>query len=234
MGQTWASTEYTGKVGPMQGSGAHFMFNFADGHIKLTRGPNWVRCVRGAAGKFVNDFHDNGDGTVTDRATGLMWQKGYGAGLNWSEALQYAENSTLAGYADWRLPDIKELQSIVDYTAYDWNTNTAAINPTCFDSPTADYARKQVLYFWSGTTHSDNPMTALYVSFGHAMTTLGFDSHGAGAVRSDPKTGDPADWSNGLGPDMPDVVAINNYVRLVRDAVTSPPLSTVFLPLTMR
>ena len=161
-------------------------------------------------------YRDNGDGRVTDLNTGLMWQKGYAGGLNWKDALAYAENLTLAGYTDWRLPNIKELQSIVDYEHYDWNTDTAAIDLTYFESPTADYSKNQVIYFWSGTTHGDFPSAALYVSFGHAMSTLGFDAHGAGAVRSDPKTGDPADWPNGIGPDMPDVVSILNYVRAVR------------------
>jgi hypothetical protein len=218
MGQTWASTKYTGKSGPMLGTGGPFMFNFADGHIKVTRGPNLVRAVRGTSNLFVNKFQDNNDGTVTDLATGLMWQKGYGKGMNWKDALKYADTLKLAGHDDWRLPNIKELQSIVDYTTYNWDSKTAAIDLSYFESPTADYSKNEVIYFWSGTTHGDNNSTALYVSFGHAMSTAGFDTHGAGAVRSDPKSGNPADWSSGLGPDFPDVVAILNYVRCVRSA----------------
>ena len=218
MGQTWASTGYTGKSGPMLKTGGHFMFNFADGHIKVTMGPNLVRAVRGTLNVFTNKFKDNGDGTVTDSATGLMWQKGYAKGLNWEDALRYAENLELAGHSDWRLPDIKELQSIVDYTNYNWDSGTAAIDLKYFESPTADYTKKEVIYFWSGTTHGDNTSTALYVSFGHAMSVMGFDTHGAGAVRSDPKTGNPADWTSGIGTDMPDVVSILNYVRVVRNA----------------
>ena len=59
---------------------------------------------------------NNGDGTVTDRATGLMWQKADdGTARNWEDSLAYAENLQLAGYSDWRLPNQKELHSIVDY-----------------------------------------------------------------------------------------------------------------------
>ena len=71
-------------------------------------------------------FVDNGDGTVTDTFTGLTWQQ-VAADMNdnqqidppdlvsWCEALTYCENLVLAGDDDWRLPNIRELQSIVDY-----------------------------------------------------------------------------------------------------------------------
>jgi len=73
-------------------------------------------------GRFV----DNGDGTVTDNCTGLMWQKdtadvnGDGLidendGTLLCDALAYSEGLTLAGHSDWRLPNVRELQSIVDY-----------------------------------------------------------------------------------------------------------------------
>ena len=44
------------------------------------------------------------------------------------------------------------------------------------------------------------------------------DVHGAGAQRSDPKSGDPANFPTGRGP-QGDAIRINNYVRLVRDAI---------------
>lgn len=59
---------------------------------------------------------DNGDGTVTDTCTGLMWQRETARGpYTWQQALQYCEGLNLAGHGDWRLPDVHELQSIVDY-----------------------------------------------------------------------------------------------------------------------
>jgi len=61
-------------------------------------------------------FLDHGDGTVTDRATGLMWKKvGFQEGKTWAEALAAVEALDFAGYTDWRLPNIVELNSIVDY-----------------------------------------------------------------------------------------------------------------------
>jgi len=71
--------------------------NFADGRIKgyprdigAQGGPQreFVRYVRGNLNYGVNDFKDNGDGTITDAATGLMWSEAdSGAGMNWEDAL---------------------------------------------------------------------------------------------------------------------------------------------------
>jgi len=64
------------------------------------------------AGRFV----DNGDGTVTDNCTGLMWQKDTArGGYTWQQALKYCERLEFAGHDDWRLPNVRELVSIVDY-----------------------------------------------------------------------------------------------------------------------
>lgn len=71
-----------------------------------------------AEGNCPNDFQDNGDGTVTDKATGLMWeQNGADKELSWSKAKKYLKKlnkSKFAGYNDWRLPTIEELYSILD------------------------------------------------------------------------------------------------------------------------
>lgn len=58
----------------------------------------------------------NGDGTVTDHLTGLIWEQIPNPNSNvWEQALIYAENLSIAGKTDWRLPNIKELQSLSDY-----------------------------------------------------------------------------------------------------------------------
>ena len=54
-------------------------------------------------------YVDNGDGTITDLNTGLMWQQTPGDKLTWNEAVTGADTFSLAGYDDWRLPTIKEL-----------------------------------------------------------------------------------------------------------------------------
>ena len=63
----------------------------------------------------VSHFKDNGDGTITDNYTGLVWQKLQSTtSLTWEEALVYSKNLSLAGKTDWRLPNIKELYSLND------------------------------------------------------------------------------------------------------------------------
>ncbi len=114
-----------------------FGVNFADGRIKgygttmmgQAKKFNYL-LVRGNSTYGKNTFQDNGDKTITDNATGLMWMKDdSGKGMNWKDALSYTENLTFAGKSDWRLPDVKELQSIVDYTRSPATTNSAAIDP---------------------------------------------------------------------------------------------------------
>jgi hypothetical protein len=133
-----------------------------------------------------------------------------GSTLNWEGALSYCENLEAAGYDDWRLPDAKELQSIVDYS------RIPAIDPVfTLTDPES--------WFWTGTTHLDSfsPDNAVYIAFGRAygVQTDGspFDVHGAGAQRSDPKSGDPANYASGRGsPGQNDQVRIYNYARCVR------------------
>ena len=61
-------------------------------------------------------YTDNGDGTVTDNNTGLMWQReDDNVSRTWNNAVAYCENLDLASYVDWRLPSKKELVGIVDY-----------------------------------------------------------------------------------------------------------------------
>ena len=64
-------------------------------------------------------FSDNGNGTVTDNLTGLMWTKdAYPAGMTktWQQALDYVKTVNTGTYTDWRLPNRKELRSLIDYS----------------------------------------------------------------------------------------------------------------------
>ncbi|WP_299780920.1 DUF1566 domain-containing protein [uncultured Formosa sp.] len=226
-GQYWSSTKYV--KGPIQNIGIEgaFGFNFADGHIKAyetglyyngesgVRNPgNYIRAVRGKEKVYGgNDFEANNDGTVTDKATGLMWQQADdGQTYNWKEALNYAKNSTLAGYSDWRLPNTKELQSIVDYN----KKTIPAIDESVFICTNKDS------WFWTSTTQGDFKYTACYIAFGKAYSkdnstaTTYYDWHGAGAQRSDPKSGKSEDYLL-ESVNAADAIRINNYVRLVRN-----------------
>jgi len=238
--QDWSATQYISTT--MNGNPTVFGVNFADGRIKgypktmhrregTTENKLYVRYVRGNPQYGRNDFHDNGDETITDRATGLMWSKADSkAGMNWAAALAWVQARNAEkylGHNDWRLPTAKELQSIVDYTRAPAVTHSPAIDPVFQTTTLAD---GEYPYFWSSTTHLDGPPdkqggAAIYVAFGRALGWMKFpptftlqllDVHGAGAQRSDPKTGDPAAFPNGRGP-QGDVIRILNFVRCVRD-----------------
>lgn len=72
-----------------------------------------------------NHFTDNGNGTITDNLTQLVWQKAPNTTiLTWENALAYAENLSLASATDWRLPNIKELQSLNDESITNPSANT--------------------------------------------------------------------------------------------------------------
>jgi hypothetical protein len=216
----------------MDGNKTMFGVNFADGRIKgypigRTRGRDektyYVLYVRGNPDYGNNRFIDNGDGTVTDEATGLTWQKSDGGqGMNWKDALAYAESLQLGGRNDWRLPNAKELQSIVDYTRAPDVTGSAAINSVFGVTPIVNEAgQRDFPCYWTGTTHASpdgRGNAAAYVAFGRAMGYMHgrwLDVHGAGCQRSDPKAGNPADYPQGRGP-QGDAIRILNYVRCVR------------------
>ncbi len=224
--QWLSSTRYVSTT--MGGAVTLFGVNFADGRIKgygyqHPKRPHrekkfYARYVRGPS-YGQNDFLDNGDGTVTDRATGLMWMKTDSQkGMNWQEALSYAENMAFAGHRDWRLPNAKELQYIVDYTRSPDTTDSPAIDPVFKTSEIINEAgQKDYPYFWTGTTHLEGsvPRMAVYISFGRAIGQMHgqtMDVHGAGAQRSDSKTGQAR---LGMGP-QGDANRVLNYVRLVR------------------
>lgn len=177
-----------------------------------------VRAVRGTI-YGTNNFVDNKDKTITDKATGLMWSKNDSQkGLDWKHALVYAKESKLAGYSDWRLPNVKELQGIVDYDyapgAKDSKLDRAAINPIFNTSEiTNENGDKDYPYYWTSTSarfRKGKPYYyAWYVAFGRAVNPNGIDSHGAGAVRFDTK--------HENGPAGEGGERYYNYVRLVRD-----------------
>lgn len=128
-----------------------------------------VRLVR--SGQFLDplttpssDFTDNGDGTVTHKKTQLTWKR-CSEGQTWSgstcsgtaSSYTYAQATTLsgtfAGHSDWRLPDVQELRSIVEY-----GMSLPAINASLF--PATPSSR-----FWSSTSSVPDPAYAWFVNF---------------------------------------------------------------------
>ncbi len=232
----------------MNGDHTVFGVNFADGRIKGygTSHPMggdklfFVKYVRGSSSYGANAFIDNGDGTITDEATNLMWtQDDSEQGMNWEQALAWVEaknRESYLGHSDWRMPNVKELQSLLDYGRSPDTTASAAIDPI-FDTTAIVNEGGATDYpcYWTGTTHLDGPPEwqgnyAAYVAFGRALGWMEsppssgnytlLDVHGAGAQRSDPKYGDAGDYPYGHGP-QGDVIRIDNFVRPVRDAETN-------------
>jgi hypothetical protein len=223
----WSSNEYVGVLestdDPAAGAKMTFGVNFDTGHIKAytaETGPRHLtRCVRGET-YGVNDLVDHGDGTVTDLATGLMWsQDDSASGMDWEHALAFAHSQSDAnylGHADWRLPNAKELQSLVDYTRSPGATDASQVGPAIdarFNStPIVNEAGDDDYpWYWTSTSAKANEgapyISSWYVAFGRAVGSDGMDLHGAGAVRFDTKVvGEPGGESRSL-----------NYVRLVRD-----------------
>jgi hypothetical protein len=144
----------------------------SDGY-SLKANVHCVRAVRGedAQSSMTNKYHDNGDGdgTVTDQATGLMWQKDiseYSNYMTWEKALAYCESLSLGGYSDWRMPTVKELRSMVNYSLF-----YPAVDTTFFPEKSSRYWSSH----WTSTTVVNNTGAAWIIGF------LGYD-YGSGSI----------------------------------------------------
>jgi len=148
----WSSTTSAGGawgVNFLTGSGA------GPGEVKSKSSSYYVRAVRGVQSGSLGNFVIDGDDTVTDNLTGLMWQQNTAPGsYNWQQALSYCENLTLAGHSDWRLPTINELASIVDL-----GRHNPAVNTTFFSNTVASN-------YWLSTTCARYTDCALLLYFG--------------------------------------------------------------------
>lgn len=103
----------------------------------------------------TNRFANNGNGTVSDADTGLMWLQDTSAvpRMNWSNAVAFCENMTFAGHTDWRLPNVKEMECILDYQNIDFSTSTVF-------NVALDYGGT----YWTSTTAAGNASLAVYVN----------------------------------------------------------------------
>ena len=121
-----------------------------------------LRLVRTNKSKEINSvrYFKSADALVYDSLTNLIWQKTpYTDTLTWEQALQYADTLTQAGYSDWRLPNIKEVQSLQDNSVINPALNTNFFNV---------FGRKK---FWSSTTLSNKSNSAWYFDTQFGITT---------------------------------------------------------------
>ncbi|MBI5185204.1 MAG: DUF1566 domain-containing protein [Nitrospinae bacterium] len=110
-------------------------------------------------------YTDNGDGTVTDNVTTLVWQqKDDAIGRTWDEAGTYCGALSLGGYDDWRLPSINELESIVDSRA-----RIPSINAAYFPNANSSF-------YWSSTTVANFTSLAWYVYFYYGYINFNLES----------------------------------------------------------
>lgn len=118
-------------------------------------------------------YADWGDGTITAKNTGLMWQKqDDGKERNWDNAIAYCKGLRLAGHRDWRLPSIEELKSLIEM----------GNNPTI---DTEYFPGTKSSYYWSSTANSLTTSYAWNVYFGNgfAATYYKTDLYYARCVR---------------------------------------------------
>lgn len=149
----WTSTTYA------YSNGDAWRVRFSSGVTEGKSKSNsyYVRAVRAGQSGTSNNFVDNNDGTVTDTATGLMWQKATQAGppKSWESAIADCESLSLANHDDWRLPDRNELLSLVDFSRYN-----SSIDPSFFPDTVLSY-------YWTSTTCAAVNSYAWLVYFCH-------------------------------------------------------------------
>ncbi len=200
-------------------------FNYGDVLYYDKGYTGYVRAVRSGQDRSFDHLVDNGDGTITDTTTGLMWQKcsmgqtynastnecdGSASSYTWQQALAECESLVLAGHSDWRLPNRNELRSIVDYSIYD-----PAIDTTYFPNIPSGLSS-----YWSSTTYANDTgnVWLVYFNYGYVYYDNKYDYGYVRAVRS---------GQSGLFVDIDfndvllDFWAYNYIIKLYNSGITS-------------
>lgn len=109
---------------------------------------------------------DNGDGTVSDNTTGLMWAKdGNGLGCNsggllsFANAITWANGLSFAGHTDWRMPTIREAHTIINFSGF---------NPPVYNPP---FVNMKPETYWTSTPHPLWSANGYYISYFDGRTT---------------------------------------------------------------
>jgi len=136
---------WTSTVDAVYGNGKHWAVDSRGGYGNNANGFEYsARCVRNSWTPSPSKFHmvsENGSKIVRDATTNLIWQGTVeDKELSWYDALVYCENLTYAGYNDWRLPNINELETLL---RFDKSTGTPSDFP---DIPEWRY--------WSSSTYT--------------------------------------------------------------------------------
>jgi hypothetical protein len=113
-------------------------------------------------------FTDNEDGTVTDNCTGLMWKEQHLGGMTWYDALESCDSLQFAEYEDWRLPNVRELHTLIDY---EWGH---VPRPTPFLPHDIDGNPLFNVWVWTSTSQQD-PVGAYAIGINGGGDVRGFD-----------------------------------------------------------
>lgn len=147
-------------------------------------------------GETIEQYIDHGDGTITDTKTGLMWKRcseglsgvnceeGRTEQYKWDDAVKRFKDVEYAGYADWRLPTIDELKTLVQCSKGVKNKDTGWCNKGS-ETPTINqqaFPNTEVTWFWSGSPYADDSDYAWYVYFGYGYSNVDY-RHNNYAVR---------------------------------------------------
>ncbi|MGK5091012.1 DUF1566 domain-containing protein [Deltaproteobacteria bacterium TL4] len=152
----WSSTTFA--PDPSWAGLVSFHNGDVNSNVKTVNDNGLVRCVRGGTSGIWSLSYSASAGTVTDNARGLMWQQtDDGTTRTWEAALSYCEGLSLGGFSDWRLPNVRELESITLDSTY-----SPAINTTYFQNTQSDY---YLSHYWSSTTLFDDTSIAWIVNF---------------------------------------------------------------------
>lgn len=163
-GTYWSKTSITSTFPGLPDSAwlIHFYKGRSERRDKENYERHYVRCVRGEWDIGLGPY--SGWNTVTDSTTGLIWQKDRGSFNTWQEALAHCEALGQDGRS-WRLPNIRELRSI--------------IHPAAYPAIDTDFFETEHEAYWSSTTAADSASSAWSVEFeqGRAWTTEGSKSN---------------------------------------------------------
>lgn len=150
-----------GGIGPKPKSETVSAGGVLNYHVRAVRDVNVVSPAAAMGPRFT----DNGDGTVSEANTGRQWQQGEAETMSWEAAIAYAEGLSLGGHDDWRLPNMKELFSMVDA-----DRSGPAVDTVFFQgvSGTPGAAR-----YWSSTVNFNRPDEPWYVDFQFGLSSFG-------------------------------------------------------------
>jgi len=111
---------------------------------------------------LLADFsRDDSSKIVTDSKTSLQWQDNESTTKIWIDAVNYCENLRLGGYDDWRLPNINELNSIVDDTKY-----MPCMSSAFKSLPPYHLNDYTISHYWSSTTSVDDSLSTVSFAWG--------------------------------------------------------------------